>query len=321
MDAYSNNKKPVVALVGPTASGKTALSIALAKATGGEIVCADSMQIYQDMEIGSAKPTPEEMAGVPHHMLSVVSPFQSFSAAAYQEMGRPILEDIVARGKLPLVVGGTGLFIDALLRPMTFGDAPAAPALRAKLEAEIEQEGIAAVYKQLIRLDPASAERIHQNDRKRIVRALEVILLTGKPLPPSRKLYLRKPMVYNTIMFALDWPRECLYQRIDQRVDQMLKDGLLEEVAHLKKMGCNSQMQSMQGLGYKELLGYLDGACSLEEAVAQIKQDSRRYAKRQLTWFKADPLVQWLPGQQPVSSMVDTVLAALKAYEFDFSND
>ncbi len=287
-------KKPLVVLTGPTAVGKTALSVALAKATDAEIISADSMQVYRHMDIGSAKITPAEMNGVPHHLIDVAEPEEPFSAAQFWQLSKEALTGIYERGHLPIVTGGTGFYIQALLYDIDFsGEAPDY-ALRKKLEDYAETQGNDALYAILQRIDPESCKVIHAHNEKRVIRAIEFYENTGMPISQYNAAQHQKESPYNFAYFVLTTKRERLYARIDARVDEMLANGLAEEVEALRNRGCTKDMVSMQGLGYKEILSYLDGACTLEEAVETIKRDSRHYAKRQLTWFRREKDVIWI---------------------------
>lgn len=282
-----NNKLLIIA--GPTAVGKTSLSIKLAKALNGEIISTDSMQIYKYMDIGSAKIGKDEMDGVIHHMIDVVDPKDSFSVADYKEKADKAIKDILNRNKLPILVGGTGLYINALTCNMNFTEADKDENYRSELESLAEEKGNEFIHNMLKDIDPVSYNEIHYNNRKRVIRALEVYKLTNKPFSSfnlGEDIY-NGP--YEVKYYVLDMNREALYNRINLRVDIMMKDGLLDECIKLREMGYNSSMQSMQGIGYKEMFYYLDNKITLEEAVEMIKKGSRNYAKRQLTWFRRDP--------------------------------
>ena len=293
--------KNIICIAGPTASGKTALSIALAKQVNGEIISCDSMQVYRYMDIGTAKPTIEERENIPHYMLDVADPNDAFSVSRYCQMATPILEDIIARGRTAIVVGGTGLYMDALIRGNAFAPYPAT-GRREELEALAEKEGIAAVIEMLRKVDPDSANRLHPSDQKRIIRAMEVYLETGKTITQHNLETQAIPPRFEAEWFALqDENRQDLYARIDSRVEKMLEMGLLQEIKNLFDMGISPKATAMQAIGYKEFVDYLAGNCTLEQAVAQLQQSSRHYAKRQLTWFRKNPKIHWLtrkPGQQ-----------------------
>ena len=282
-----NNKLLIIA--GPTAVGKTSLSIKLAKALSGEIISTDSMQIYKYMDIGSAKIRKDEMDGVIHHMIDVVDPKEPFSVADYKEKADKVIEDILSRNKLPILVGGTGLYINALTCKMNFTEADKDENYRNELESLAEEKGNEFIHNMLKDIDPVSYNEIHYNNRKRVIRALEVYKLTNKPFSSFNLGDDIYNGPYEVKYYVLDMNREVLYNRINLRVDIMMKNGLLEECIKLREMGYNSSMQSMQGIGYKEMFYYLDNKITLDEAVEMIKKGSRNYAKRQLTWFRRDP--------------------------------
>ena len=282
-----NNK--ILVLAGPTAVGKTALSIELAKKLNGEIISTDSMQIYKYMDIGSAKITTEEMDGIKHHMIDVTTPDKPFSVVDFKNMAQPIIDDLLSKDKLPILTGGTGLYINALTCNMNFTDATNDEAYRLELEELAKEHGDIYIHNMLKEIDPVSYESIHPNNRKRVIRALEVYKVTNKPFSSfnaGEDFYKSK---YDVHYYVLNMDREKLYQRINKRVDIMFEKGLLNEYIKLKENGYNSLMQAMQGIGYKEVLMYLENSISLEEATEMIKQGSRNYAKRQLTWFRKDP--------------------------------
>lgn len=282
-------KEKVLVIAGPTAVGKTDLSIKLAKELNGEIVSTDSMQIYKYMDIGSAKITKEEMRGVTHHMIDVIDPSIPFSVADYKEMAQKCIEDIISRGKLPILTGGTGLYINALTCNMNFTEAENDLDYRNELEELAEKHGNEYIHNMLKEIDPISYKEIHYNNRKRVIRALEVYKLTKKPFSSfnAGDEFYNGP--YDVSYYVLNMNREKLYDRINLRVNIMMDRGLLDECIKLREMGYNSSVQSMQGIGYKEIFYYLEGKISLDEAVEMIKQGSRNYAKRQLTWFRRDP--------------------------------
>jgi len=286
-------------ICGPTASGKTALSIALAKAFNGEVVSADSMQIYRRMDIGTAKPTLEERDGVPHHMLDVAEPGESYSVSRYAEEASACVEDILARGKLPIVCGGTGLYIDGLIRGTDFQPAGTDSGLREQLEGEWETQGAEAMMARLAAVDPDSAARLHLSDKRRILRALEVYLATGETITVHNARSKAVPPRYEALMIGLNTePRQILYDRIDRRVDVMLEQGLLQEVRSLLEDGL-LEGTAAQAIGYKELLAHFRGEMPLEQAADLIRQKSRNYAKRQLTWFRRDERVKWIVYNAP----------------------
>ncbi len=287
-------KKPLIVLTGPTAVGKTKLSIELARAVDGEIISADSMQVYQYMDIGSAKIKRSEMQGVPHYLVDVLSPMEDFHIVKFQKMAKEAMEDIYSRGKLPVLVGGTGFYIQAVTRDIDFTGAGQEDEYRLRLERLALERGKEYLHNMLKEADPVSAEEIHANNIKRVIRALEFYHQNGFPISRHNREQKEQKSPYNLAYFVLNAPRELLYDRIEKRVDEMMGEGLLDEVKHLKAMGCHRGMVSMQGLGYRELLAYLDGEYSLEEAVNAIKQDTRHFAKRQLTWFRREPDVIWM---------------------------
>ena len=284
----------IVCIAGPTASGKTALAVALAKEVNGEVVSCDSMQVYKGMDIGTAKPTVEEMEGIPHHMLSVAEPDEDFSVSRYCEMAAPIVDDIVTRGKVAIIAGGTGLYMDSLIRGNAFAPFPST-GVREKLEAQADAEGMEAMLRWLESIDPEAAARLHLPDRKRIIRALEVYLETGETITAHNKKTQAIPPRYTPLWLGLDFAqRSDLYHRIDLRVGLMLQMGLIEEIRALLDAGIPEKTTAMQAIGYKEFIAALEGNCTIEEAADQVRQSSRRYAKRQLTWFRRNPAIHWL---------------------------
>lgn len=287
-------KKKILVIGGPTAVGKTELSIELSKRLNGEIISADSMQIYKYMDIGSAKVSKEEMNGVVHHLIDVVDPSENFSVADYKEQGEKAIKEIILRGKLPIIVGGTGLYINSLTCNMNFTEAEKDEEYRKDLDKLANEHGNNYIHEMLKDIDPISYKEIHANNRKRVIRALEVYKLTGKPFSSYNAGEDFYKSEYDVHYYVLTMDREKLYERINLRVDIMMEKGLLEECIKLKEMGYTSSMQSMQGIGYKEILYYLEGDVKLQEAINMIKQGSRNYAKRQLTWFRRDPRVTFL---------------------------
>lgn len=287
-------KNKILVLAGPTAVGKTALSIELAKRLNGEIVSTDSMQIYKYMDIGSAKIAPSEMDGIKHHLIDVTTPDKPFSVVDFKNLAQPIIDDLLSNGKLPILTGGTGLYINSLTCNMNFTDATNDEEYRKELEDLAVKHGDVYVHNMLKEIDPISYEAIHPNNRKRVIRALEVYKVTNKPFSSYNAgddFYKTK---YDVHYYVLNMAREKLYERINRRVDIMFENGLLNECIKLKENGYNSSMQAMQGIGYKEVLLYLEGSITLEEAIEMIKQGSRNYAKRQLTWFRKDPRAKFL---------------------------
>lgn len=290
-------KQPLIILTGPTAAGKTALSIELAKRIGGEIISADSMQVYRHMNIGSAKVTREEMDGVPHHLIDVLDPAEDFNVVIFQERAKTAMKMIYDAGRIPILAGGTGFYIQALLYDIDFTENDGDMEFRKKLEERSEREGAGVLHEMLKQVDPESAAAIHANNVKRVIRALEFFEKTGEKISLHNETERRKESPYQFAYYVLSMDRERLYERIDARVDKMMEDGLVAEVLRLSKMGCHRGMVSMQGLGYKEILDYLSGTVSLEEAVYILKRDTRHFAKRQLTWFKRERDVTWLPWE------------------------
>ena len=287
-------KRPLVILTGPTAVGKTALSVAFAKAINGEIISADSMQVYRHMDIGSAKVTKAEMEGVPHHLIDVLEPAEEFNVVLFQKMARQAAEEIESRGHIPILVGGTGFYIQALLYNIDFAENDEDRRLRRSLEEIAKEQGASALYEKLRAVDPESCEIIHANNVKRVIRAIEFYEKTGKKISAHNREQRQNISPYRFAYFVLNDDREKIYRQIDQRVDLMMERGLVEEVRALRAMGCSRGMVSMQGLGYKEILSYLEGEISQEEAVYLIKRDTRHFAKRQLTWFKREKEVTWI---------------------------
>jgi tRNA dimethylallyltransferase len=287
-------KKPLIILTGPTAVGKTELSIRLARLVNGEIISADSMQVYKHMDIGSAKIRQEEMEGVPHHLVDVFEPDEEFHVVRFQECARRCMEEIYGRKRIPILVGGTGFYIQAVLYDIDFTENGGDDSYRKGLEALAKEKGNEVLHQMLREVDAPSAEQIHANNVKRVIRALEYYHETGEPISRHNEQERQKESPYNFAYFVLNDRRDRLYAKIDARVDGMLQDGLVEEVRALKEKGYTKDMVSMQGLGYKEILSYLDGECTLEEAVYILKRDTRHFAKRQLTWFRREREVCWL---------------------------
>lgn len=287
-------KKPLVVLTGPTAVGKTKLSISLAKALNGEIISADSMQVYKYMDIGSAKITEKEMDGVPHHLIDVLSPFEEFHIVRFQELAKKAMEDIYNRGKTPVFVGGTGFYIQAITKDIDFTEGEEDKQYREELSRLAAEKGNEFLHEMLREVDKKSAEEIHANNVKRVIRALEFYKENGFPISQHNEEQKQNETPYNLAYFVLNAPRDLLYERIDRRVDEMMENGLVKEVQKLKDMGCRREMTSMQGLGYKEILSFLDGEIPLDEAVRILKRDTRHFAKRQLTWFRRESNVVWV---------------------------
>ena len=286
--------KPLVILVGPTAVGKTAASIGLAKALNGEIISGDSMQIFKGLDIGTAKISQSEMDGVVHHLIDIKEPWESFSAAEFKRLADEAIADIHSRGKLPIIVGGTGFYINSVLYEYHFGEAETDEAYRAQLQQYLELHGNEALWQLLLEKDPVSAERLHSNDTKRVMRALEVLHVTGLPASERQNTVDRQTMRYDAVYIALNLPREILYQRINHRVEQMMAEGLEQEVRNALAQGVPQDALSMTSLGYRQMIQYFNGEISLERAVELIQRDTRHFAKRQLTWFRHDPNIQWV---------------------------
>lgn len=289
-----SQKNKMIILTGPTAVGKTALSIALARSVGGEIISADSMQVYKYMDIGSAKISTEEMQGIPHHMIDVLMPEEEFNVCCFKKMAKEALAGIYERGHVPVVAGGTGFYIQALLYDIDFSAEEEHFKVRRRLEEIGAEKGGNYLHERLQMIDPVSAKLIHPNNVKRVIRALEFHELNGYPISQHNQNQRQKKAAYDYCYFVLNDDRAVLYQKIDERVDAMLANGLVKEVAALKERGYHKNMVSMQGLGYKEILAYLDGECSFDEAVYLIKRDTRHFAKRQLTWFRREENVIWI---------------------------
>ena len=283
-----SDKKPLIILTGPTAVGKSELSIRLAKAINGEIISADSMQVYRHMDIGSAKITQEEMDDVKHHLIDILEPYEEFHVVKFQSLAKEAMRNIYSNGKIPILVGGTGFYIQSVIYDIDFTESEEDETFRGQLEELARKEGNEILFERLRNIDPESCNIIHPNNIKRVIRAIEFYEKTGKRISEHNKEQHENESPYNFAYFVLDDDRAVLYERINKRVDAMLEAGLIDEVKKLKEMGCASDMVSMQGLGYKEILEYLDGKCTLDEAVYKIKRDTRHFAKRQLTWFRRE---------------------------------
>ena len=280
------DKIPLIICAGPTASGKTALSVELALRLNGEIVSADSMQIYKYMDIGTAKPSLEERRGVPHHLMDFVEPTEDYSLADYAAAAHEAIKDIYSRSKLPIMVGGTGLYIDTVADNIKLESPGENEELRQKLSKLAAEKGNGFVHSMLKEIDPESYEKLHENDLKRVIRAIEIFELTGKTIGEYNRLSRNAETIYDCKRFMIEWDRDVLYARINRRVDEMLEAGLVDETEKLLKMGLKPENTAMQAIGYKEIAEFLSGLCSLEEAVENVKRESRRYAKRQISWFK-----------------------------------
>ncbi len=307
----------IICIAGPTASGKTALAVALAKELDGEVVSCDSMQVYRRMNIGTAKPTFEEMQGIPHYMLDVAEPDEDFSVSRYCEMAAPIVDDILARGKTAIIAGGTGLYMDSLIKGNAFAPFPST-GMRKKLEAQADAEGMEAMLSLLQSIDPEAAARLHPADRKRIIRALEVYYETGQSITEHNRRTQEIPPKYTPLWLGLDFEdRAQLYSRIDRRVDKMLDDGLIQEVVSLLQEGIPANCTAMQAIGYKEFIDALDAKISFSEAADRVRQSSRHYAKRQLTWFRRNSQMHWLARRADDDFGKILECARQVIYEFD----
>lgn len=308
-------KRPLIILTGPTAVGKTAASIGLAKAVGGEIISADSMQVYRQMDIGSAKITKDEMQGIPHYLVDVLEPEEAFNVVRFQELAKEAMEEIFRNGHIPIVVGGTGFYIQALLYDIDFTENDSDLSFREELEKKAGEEGAESLHALLEKADPQAAAQIHPHNVKRVIRALEFNRKTGQKISEHNEKERQKESPYNFAYFVLTDDRKALYERIDRRVDKMMEQGLLEEVRRLKDRGLPRDSVSMQGLGYKELFAYLEGEYPLEEAVRIIKRDTRHFAKRQLTWFRRERDVVWIDRQeneQDERKILESMLSVLR---------
>ncbi|BCJ95044.1 tRNA dimethylallyltransferase [Anaerocolumna cellulosilytica] len=304
------NKKPLVILTGPTAVGKTELSVKLAKAVNGEIISADSMQVYKQMDIGTAKIKKEEMGGIPHYLIDILEPQEEFNVVKFKEYSLQAMEEIYEKGKVPIIVGGTGFYIQAVLYGIHFEENGEDTVYRVKLEEVAKEMGSVYLHEKLKEADPAAAEAIHPNNVKRVIRALEYFEQTGNRISEHNEEQRSKVSPYRFCYFVLNNDRDVLYERINKRIDIMLEQGLVEEVKRLLKNGCTKEMVSMQGLGYKEIIEYLQGNCTLEEAVYLLKRDTRHFAKRQLTWFRREKEVNWIQKNE-YGDKEDLVLEAL----------
>ena len=301
-------KPKVIVICGPTASGKTSLSIEVAKKIDGEIISCDSMQIYKDMNIGTAKPTVEEMQGIPHYMLDFVLPSERYSVADFKEAATDRIEDILKREKVPIIVGGTGLYVDALTKNITYPEIEIDLEYRKQLEELIKENGLESLYEEAKKIDEKAMQTISKNDKKRIMRVLEIYHQTGKTKTQLEIESRKNGVPYDYRVFAINMPREILYDRINRRVDIMLEKGLIEEVKQLYKKYGDELRTSVQGIGYKEVIDYLNGMYSKEEMIEKIKMETRRYAKRQLTWFRKIPNIIWIDGLGNVQDNVNLIL-------------
>ena len=306
----TTNKQPLIIIAGPTATGKSAAAVEVAKKIGGEVISADSMQVYRGMDIGSAKITLEEMEGVPHHLIDVLDPTEDFNVTIFQKMAKETMSGIYERGHIPIICGGTGFYIQSVLYDIDFTEEETDMTYRKELEKIAEEQGVSVLYEQLKAVDPASCDSIHENNVKRVIRALEYYHENGRPISVHNAEQRAKEEAYDAKFFVITDDRAKMYERIDQRVDKMVEAGLVAEVQKLKDMGIPKSAVSMQGLGYKEIFDYLNGECSLENAVYTIKRDTRHFAKRQLTWFKREPSVIWIDrsvNAHPADKMLEII--------------
>lgn len=304
------SKPKVIVICGPTASGKTALGVELAKRINGEVVSCDSMQIYKDMTIGTAKPLPEEMQEIKHYLIDFVSPDTRYSVAEFKQDATNAIEEILSKGKTPIIVGGTGLYVDSLIYGIEYNDIKIDEQYREKLEKIAKEKGLEVLYNEAKKIDSQAMEKISPNDKKRIMRVLEIFKLTGKT-KTQQEIESRKAEVkYDYKIFAINMDREILYDRINKRVDLMIENGLIEEVEKLLKK-YKEFPTAMQGLGYKEVVEYLEGKCSKEEMVDNIKMQTRRYAKRQLTWFRKNKQTVWIDGTNDIQNNIDIILEGI----------
>lgn len=304
-------KKPkAIVICGPTASGKTALSIELAKKIGGEIISCDSMQIYKEMDIGTAKPTKEEMQEIKHYLMDFVSPDKRYSVADFKQDAKNAMKEIIAKGKIPIIVGGTGLYVDSLIYEIDYPNIEFDENYRKQLEEKSEKEGLEKLYEEAKKIDPHAIEKISVNDQKRILRILEIYHATGKNKTEQEKESRKNPVEYDYHVYAINWDREKLYERINKRVDIMIEQGLIEEVKRIYQK-YDTFPTAMQGLGYKEVVEYLENKCTKEEMIEKIKMETRRYAKRQLTWFRKNKQTIWLDGQEKIQNNIKIILEGL----------
>lgn len=302
-----NTKPKVIVICGPTASGKTSLSVELAKKCNGEIISADSMQIYKEMNIGTAKVTPEEMQGIKHYMIDIVSPTERYSVAEFKVQAEKAIEEILKKGKTPIIAGGTGLYVNSLIYNIQYNDIKIDEEYRKYLEERVEKEGLQSLYEEAKKIDFEAMKSISQNDKKRILRVLEMYHQTGKTKTELEKESRKEEVKYDYKVYAINWEREELYKRINKRVDIMIEQGLIEEVENLLKK-YNKFPTAMQGLGYKEVVEYLDKKITKEEMIEKIKMETRRYAKRQITWFKKIENVKWIQGNETISNNINLIL-------------
>ena len=302
-----NTKPKVIVICGPTASGKTSLSVELAKKCNGEIISADSMQIYKEMNIGTAKVTLEEMQGIKHYMIDIVSPTERYSVAEFKVQAEKAIEEILKKGKTPIIAGGTGLYVNSLIYNIQYNDIKIDEEYRKYLEERVEKEGLQSLYEEAKKIDFEAMKSISKNDQKRILRVLEMYHQTGKTKTELEKESRKEEVKYDYKVYAISWEREELYKRINKRVDMMIEQGLIEEVENLLKK-YNKFPTAMQGLGYKEVVEYLDKKITKEEMIEKIKMETRRYAKRQITWFKKIENVKWIQGNETISNNINLIL-------------
>lgn len=302
-----NTKPKVIVICGPTASGKTSLSVELAKKCNGEIISADSMQIYKDMNIGTAKVTQEEMQGIKHYMIDIVSPTERYSVAEFKVQAEKAIEEILKKGKTPIIAGGTGLYVNSLIYNIQYNDIKIDEEYRKYLEERVEKEGLQSLYEEAKKIDSEAMKSISQNDKKRILRVLEMYNQTGKTKTELEKESRKEEVKYDYKVYAINWEREELYKRINKRVDIMIKQGLIKEVENILKK-YDKFPTAMQGLGYKEVVEYLDKKITKEEMIEKIKMETRRYAKRQITWFKKIENVKWIQGNEAISNNINLIL-------------
>ena len=303
-------KTKVIAICGPTASGKTALSIELAKKINGEIVSCDSMQIYKYMNIGTAKPDTQEMKSIKHYLLDIVEPNERYSVADYKRDAKKAIKEIIEKGKVPIIVGGTGLYLDSLIYEIEYQNIEFDKEYRKKLEKQVEEIGLETLYEEAKKIDPEAIEKISSNDKKRILRILEIYHATGKNKTEQEKESRKKEVEYDYRVFAINWDREILYDRINKRVDIMIEQGLIEEVKEILKK-YDEFPTAMQGLGYKEVVQYLKGEYTKEEMIEKLKMETRRYAKRQLTWFRKNKQTIWLDGENGIQNNMKIILEGI----------
>ena len=304
------DKPKVIVICGPTASGKTRLSIELAKQINGEIISCDSMQVYKDMNIGTAKPTTEEMQGIKHYLIDYVSPTKRYSVSDYKKDAKKAINEIIAKNKVPIIVGGTGLYIDSLIYEIEYPEIEFDEQYRNKLEKEVEEKGLLELYEKAKKIDSEAIQKISKTDKKRILRILEIYHSTGKTKTELEKQSRQKEPEFEYHVYALSWDRDILYQRINKRVDMMIEQGLIQEVEEITKK-YKTFPTAMQGLGYKEVVEYLDGKITKEEMIEKIKQETRRYAKRQLTWFRKNKQTIWLDAMQDIQNNINIILEGM----------